>query len=107
MGNFKLLGNVYVARFSNDDICFRLDTDKSLQQPEILDAVERLLGNDVFPHGLGYPETLRLAHIYSTFTANEVIGMQRYLEQEQELKLAVKPNIRRLLFGPFGKGQEV
>jgi hypothetical protein len=106
-GNFKLFGNVYVARFSDDDICFRLDVDKDLQRSQVLDAVQRLLGNDVFHHGYGYPETLRLAHIYSTFTANEVIGMQRYLEHERELKISVKPNIRRLLFGPFGKGPEV
>ena len=105
--NFKLLGDVYVARFSDDDICFRLDVDKALQRSQVLDAVQRLLGNDVFNHGYGYPETLRLAHIYSTFTANEVIGMQRYLEHERELKISVKPNIRRLLFGPFGKGPEV
>jgi hypothetical protein len=104
--NFKLLGNVYVARFSDDDICFRLDVDKDLQWSQVLDAVQRLLGNDVFHQGHGYPETLRLAHIYSTFTANEVIGMQRYLEHEQELKISIKPNIRRLLFGPFGKGPE-
>jgi hypothetical protein len=101
------LGNVYAARFADDDICFRLDVDKDLQQSQVLDAVQRLLGNDVPNNGYGYPETLRLAHIYSTFTANEVIGMQRYLEHERELRISVKPNIRRLLFGPFGKGPEV
>jgi len=47
-----------------------------------------------------------LAHIYCTFTANEVIAMQRYLEHERALKISIKPNIRRLLFGPFGKGPE-
>ncbi|HVP41039.1 MAG TPA: hypothetical protein VMS95_03715 [Candidatus Krumholzibacteriaceae bacterium] len=107
MSNFKLLGNVYVARFSDEDICFRLDVDRDLQWSQVLDAVQKLVGNDVFHHGHGYPETLRLAHIYSTFTANEVIGMQRYLEHERELKISVRPNIRRLLFGPFGKGPEV
>jgi hypothetical protein len=98
---------VYVASFSDDDVCFRLDVDKNLQQSQVLDAVQRLLANDVSNHGHGYPETLRLAHIYSTFTANEVIGMQRYLEHEQMLKISPRPNIRRLLFGPFGKGPDV
>jgi hypothetical protein len=107
VNNLKLLGNVYVASFSNDNICFRLDVDKNLQQSQVLDAVQRLLGNDVSNHGHGYPETLRLAHIYSTFTANEVIGMQRYLEHERMLKISSRPNIRRLLFGPFGKGPDV
>jgi hypothetical protein len=102
----KLLGNVYVARLSDDAVCFRLDVDKELQQPQVLDALQRLLANDLPNGGYGYPETLRLAHIYSTFTANEVIAMQRYLELERELKISIKPNIRRLLFGPFGKGPE-
>lgn len=102
----KLLGSVYAAKFNDDAFCFRLDVDKDLLSSRVLDAVQRLLGNDMFHHGHGYPETLRLAHIYCTFTANEVIGMQRYLEHERELKIMIKPNIRRLLFGPFGKGLE-
>ncbi len=104
--DLKLLGDVYVAKFSDNAICFRLDADKYLPLSRVLDAIQRLAGNDLFNHGQGYPETLRLAHIYSTFTANEVIGMQRYLEQERGLKIIIKPNLRRLLFGPFGKGQE-
>lgn len=106
IGGFMVLGDVYVAKFSENAICFRLDVDKDLLPSCVLDAVQRLLGNDMFHHGHGYPETLRLAHIYSTFTANEVIGMQHYLEKERELRIKIKPDIRRLLFGPFGKGME-
>lgn len=104
MGSFRLLGEIYVARLSEDALSFRLDIDKEVPQPQAVDAVQRLLGNDLVYQG--YPETLRLAHIYSTFTASEVIGMQRYLAQQCGLHILVKPNLRRLLFGPFGKGQE-
>lgn len=104
MGSFRLFGDIYVAKLSEGALSFRLDIDKELPQPLAENAVQRLLGNDVVYQG--YPETLRLAHIYSIFTASEVIGMQRYLTQQCGLKILVKPNLRRVLFGPFGKGPE-
>jgi len=103
-GSFRLLGDVYVARLSEGGVSFRLDIDKKLSQFQAVEAVQRLLGNDLVYQG--YPETLRLAHIYSTFTASEVIGMQRFLAQQRGLRILEKPNLRRLLFGPFGKGAE-
>ena len=105
VGSFRLFGDIYVAKLCEGGVSFRLDIDKELPQSQAVNAVQRLLGNDLFYQG--YPETLRLAHIYSTFTANEVIGMQHYLTQQRGLKILVKPNLRRLLFGPFGKGPEV
>ena len=65
-----------------------------------MDAVQRLIGNDLILES--YPETLRLAHIYSTFTANEVLGIQRLIVQKYGLKIIERPNIRKILFGPFG-----
>lgn len=103
-GTLARLGDVYVARLSENAVSFRLDIDKQLPQQQAVNAVEKLLGNDLFYQG--YPETLRLAHIYSTFTANEVIGMQHYLTRERGLSIMVRPNLRRILFGPFGKGSE-
>jgi len=47
-----------------------------------------------------------LAHIFSTFTATEVIGIQRFIVHQYGLKIVTRPNVRRLLFGPFGKGAE-
>jgi hypothetical protein len=100
----QLLGDLYIAKFRNGSCAFRLDIDKEIPKLEAVKAVEKLLGNDLVPQS--YPETLRLAHIYSTFTANEVIGIQRYLTQQCQIKLISRPNIRRLLFGPYGKGPE-
>jgi hypothetical protein len=103
-GALTLMGDVYVARLSENAVSFRLDIDKQLPQQQAVNAVEKLLGNDLFYQG--YPETLRLAHIYSTFTANEVVGMQHYLTRERGVTLLSRPNLRRILFGPFGKGPE-
>jgi len=104
VGSFQLFGDIYVAKLSKDGISFRLDVDRELQQSQAADGVGRLLGNELVYQG--YPEALRLAHIYSTFTANEVIAMQRYIMQQPGLHIVAKPNLRRLLFGPFGKGPE-
>ncbi|MGQ9460723.1 MAG: hypothetical protein ACUVRA_05785 [Candidatus Bathyarchaeaceae archaeon] len=98
------LGNVYVAKLTNGVCSFRLDIDKKIPPEQGIEAVRKLLGNDLLIQS--YPETLRLAHIFSTFTANEVIGIQRFIVQQCRLKVIARPNIRRLLFGPFGKGCE-
>jgi len=103
-GTVHFLGNIYVAKLTEGSCSFRLDIDKQIPWEQGLEAVQRLLGNDLLLQS--YPETLRLAHIFSTFTANEVIGIQRFIVQKCGLKMVTRPNVRRLLFGPFGKGSE-
>ncbi len=103
-GALRLLGDMYVAKLTRGNCAFRLDIDRELSQTQTIEAVQKLLGNDLILQS--YPETLRLAHIFSTFTANEVLGIQRYIVKEGNLKIVLKPNVRRLLFGRFGKGQE-
>jgi len=98
------LGNIYVAKLTHGNCSFRLDIDRKLPREQAVEAIQRLIANDQVSES--YPETLRLAHIYSTFTANEVIAIQRLLAQTHHLKTITRPNIRRLLFGPFGKGPE-
>lgn len=100
----RFLGNIYVAKFTHSNCSFRLDIDRNIPSERGIAAVQKLLGNDILYQG--YPETLRLAHIYSTFTANEVIGIQRFIAQTHGLRIIMRPNLRRLLFGPFGKGPE-
>jgi hypothetical protein len=103
-GPMRLLGDVYIAKLTLGSCSFRLDIDRGMPREQRIEAIETLLGNDSLHQS--YPETLRLAHIFSTFTANEVIGIQRYVAQEWGLKIVIRPSIRRLLFGPFGKGPE-
>lgn len=98
-----LLGDVYVAKLTNGNCAFRLDIDREVSPNQKLKAVEKLLGNDLITHS--YPETLRLAHILCTFTANEVIAMQHFTQQKYGLKIVNRPDMHRLLFGPFGKGE--
>jgi hypothetical protein len=103
-GPVLLLGNVYVAKLTPGVCSFRLDIDRKVPRERGIEAVQSLLGSDLLTQS--YPETLSLAHIYSTFTATEVIGIQRFIAQQYGLKIVTRPNVRRLLFGPFGKGAE-
>jgi len=103
-GSMSLLGSVYVTKLSAGSCAFRLDVDKELSHKRAVEAVQNLLGDDLIRQS--YPETLRLAHIFSTFTANEVIGIQRCFALESNMKIVARSNIRRLLFGRFGKGAE-
>jgi hypothetical protein len=98
-----LLGEVYIAKLTRGNYAFRLDIDKEIPTEQRIEAVERLLGNDLLTQS--YPETLRLAHILCTFTANEVIAMQHFATRNYGLKLVNRPNMHKLLFGPFGKGE--
>jgi len=98
-----LLGDVYVARLTKGNYAFRLDIDKEISIEQKIEALEKLLGNDLFSQS--YPETLRLAHILCTFTANEVIAMQHFIARKYDLKIINRPDMHRLLFGPFGRGE--
>ena len=103
-GPMLLLGDVYVAKLTHGVCSFRLDIDRKVPQERGIEAVQSLLGSDLLVQS--YPETLRLAHIFSTFTATEVIGIQRFIAHQYGLKIVTRPNVRRMLFGPFGKGAE-
>jgi hypothetical protein len=97
------LGDVYVAKLSKGNCSFRLDIDHQIPPESRTEAVERLLGNDLILQS--YPETLRLAHILCTFTANEVLAMQHFITRKCGLQIINRPDMHRLLFGPFGKGE--
>ena len=104
VGPMHLMGNIYVAKLTEGSCTFRLDVDKRLPHTQTIEAVQKLLGNDLILQS--YPETLRLAHIFSTFTATEVLGVQRCIAKENNIKIVTRPNVRRILFGRFGKGPE-
>jgi hypothetical protein len=98
-----LLGDMYVARLTKGNFAFRLDIDSCLTPELKIDGVERLLGNDLLYQS--YPETLRLAHILCTFTANEVLAMQHFVACKHRLRIVNRPDMHRILFGPFGRGE--
>jgi len=97
------LGAVYVAKLSKGSCAFRLDIDQEVPSDSRIEAVQRLLGNDLISQS--YPETLRLAHIFCTFTANEVLAMQHFITRKCGLQIVNRPDMHKLLFGPFGKGE--
>ena len=94
------LGSIYIARFKRNGFSFRLDIDRKIPSGERIRAAQKLLGNDLTFQS--YPESLRLAHIYSTFTASEVIGIQRCIAHRFRLRVMAQYNVRRMLFGPYG-----
>ena len=100
----QLLGRIFVAKLSPKGFSFRLDIDSEVTRNEAIESVQKLIGSDIVSQG--YPETLRLAHILSTFTANEVIGIQRFLCGRYGLRAEATFNLRRSLFGPYGSSWE-
>lgn len=98
-----LLGDVYVAKLAHGNYAFRLDIDREATFEQRVWSVEKLLANDLLSQS--YPETLRLAHILCTFTANEVIAMQHFTTRKYGLKIVNRPDMHSLLFGAFGKGE--
>jgi len=98
-----LLGDVYVARLNKANYAFRLDIDSEIPLQLRMNAVEKILGNDLYMQG--YPETLRLSHILCTFTANEVLAIKHFITRKHGIQIINRPDMHKLLFGPFGKGE--
>ncbi|MCW4025400.1 MAG: hypothetical protein NWF01_10270 [Candidatus Bathyarchaeota archaeon] len=96
-----LLGDVYVARLNKANLAFRLDVDREVEETQRLDAVSKLLGNDLYSQS--YPETLRLSHILCTFTANEVLAIKHFITRKHGINIINRPDMHRLLFGAFGR----
>ncbi len=98
-----LLGDLYVARLNKSNLAFRLDIDKETAAEQRIEAVQKLIGNDLYTQS--YPETLRLSHILCTFTANEVIAIKHFITRKHGIQMINRPDMHRLLFGSFGKGE--
>jgi hypothetical protein len=99
----SMLGDVYVARLNKSSLAFRVDIDREVDPAVRLDAASKLLGNDLYSQS--YPETLRLSHILCTFTANEVLAIKHFITRTHGIQMVNRPDMHRLLFGPFGKGE--
>lgn len=96
-------GDIYVAKLARSKYAFRLDIDKEQEFQTKIKAIEKLIGNDYLIHG--YPEMLRLAHVLCTFTANELVAIKYFLTSKHGIRIINKPDMHRILFGPFGKGE--
>ena len=99
-----LLGDVYVARLNKANLSFRLDIDRETPIEQRLDAIQKLLGNDLYTQN--YPETLRLSHILCAFTANEVLAVKHFITRKHGIQIVNRPDMHRILFGSYGfKGE--
>lgn len=95
-----LLGDVYVVRLNKTNLAFRLDIDKETSVEQRIDALQKLLGNDLYTQS--YPETLRLSHILCTFTANEVLAIKHFITRKHGIQIVNRPDMHKLLFGSYG-----
>ncbi len=101
----RFLGRVGVVKLTPDGFLFRVDIDKDTTREQGLRSLCSLAGTDVAFHG--YPESLRISHIFSTFTSNEILAIQRFISANHGISLQSKPSLRRSLFGPFGTNRYV
>jgi hypothetical protein len=100
----RFLGRVFVGKLAKRGFPFRIDVDRGLPLPDTLKSVRELTGTDIVDQG--YPETLRTAHVLSTFTAGDVLAMQVFATNRFGVQLLPKLLLRRSLFGPFGTASE-
>lgn len=100
----RFLGRVFVGKLAKGGFSFRIDVDRGLSLQDTLKSIRELTGTDIVDQG--YPETLRMAHILSTFTASDVLAMQVFAASRFGVQLLPKLLLRRSLFGPFGTAWE-
>jgi hypothetical protein len=99
-----LLGDIYVARLNKSNLAFRLDVDKETPFDHRIEAIQKLLGNDLYTQS--YPETLRLSHILCSFTANEVLAIKHFITRKHGIQIINRPDMHKVLFGSYGfKGE--
>jgi hypothetical protein len=100
----RFLGRVFVAKLARFGFPFRVDIDRQISSGNALSEISQLAGTDIVDQG--YPETLRMAHVLSTFTATDVLAMQSLAEARFGLRMMPKLALRHSLFGPFGSSWE-
>jgi len=59
----------------------------------------RVLYNDIVE--AGYPETLRLAHIFAKLTPLEAIAVRHAVQERTGVEVQKQSDVRRMLFGPL------
>jgi hypothetical protein len=100
----QFLGRVFVGKLARLGFPFRIDIDRKVATEQSVTGIRQLTGTDIVDQG--YPETLRVAHILSTFTAGDVLAIQSLAASRFGIQLLPKFALRRSLFGPFGTGWE-
>jgi len=95
------LGAPFAVRFAPGGFTFRADVTREslfLNEEAVLDA---LYANTQMT--LGYPNLLRLAHIHSAFTKDEIISLQVQAAHNYQVSMHA-PEDLSVIFAPFRKG---
>ncbi|MBI2659756.1 DNA double-strand break repair nuclease NurA [Candidatus Woesearchaeota archaeon] len=93
----RYLGKIFVVRFKPSGYAFRVDVfPKDSDVNKIFGIIAKYCGPD------GYPDPLRLAHIFCVFDPSEILAMQAYAIDKYAL--TIEQRIRPVLFGPWSKG---
>jgi hypothetical protein len=100
----RFLGRVFVGKLARSGFSFRMDVDREVSMRDTVKGLCELTGTDIVDQG--YPETLRMAHILSTFTASDVLAIQTLAAVQFRVQLVPRIALRRSLFGPFGTAWE-
>ena len=96
----QFMGQVFVGKLAEVGFPFRIDVDRQVSIADRILGIEQLAGTDIVDQG--YPETLRLAHVLSTFSASDVLAIQSMAAVRFGIQILPKFALRRSLFGPFG-----
>lgn len=95
------LGVPFATRFAPGGFTFRVDVTRQSLLPSEEAVLEALYANTQMT--LGYPNLLRLAHIHSAFTKDEVISLQVKAAHDYQISMR-PPEDLSVIFAPFRKG---
>ena len=92
----RYLGNIYVGKFTLHGEPFRVDipNNSPSEHISILSQLSGLAGD------YGYPEELKMAHVFCVHSSIEVLELQSAATRIYGME--IKEDIRKKIFGPFG-----
>lgn len=96
-----MMGPVFACRFVPGGFTWRVDIAHRSLLPGNESVLHTFVANARMH--LGYPNLLRLAHIHSAFTKQEVVALQVRLARRYGLTLLPKRDVG-VIFAPFKKG---
>lgn len=95
------LGVPFAIRFAPGGFTFRVDVTHFSLLPNEEAVLDALYANTQMT--LGYPNLLRLAHIHSAFTKDEIISLQVKAAHDYQISMR-PPEDLSVIFAPFRKG---
>jgi hypothetical protein len=95
------LGTPFAVRFAPAGFTFRVDVTRQSLLPDEQAVLAALFANTQMT--LGYPNLLRLSHIHSAFTKDEIVSLQVAAAHDYKMSMRA-PEDLSVIFAPFRKG---